>query len=292
MNREGDAEVIRGLLRPEDRRRAAAAQSKARTARSTRAGGVDADRDDAACEQADASERHAGHQSERTPASVAGDSATPARAEFSEALARRLAAHRTLALQVVLSRNTAVALAALAHSLAQRVLGDEFCRTGTALQITAQAQSHVLTSAADDLKTSPAWLAWQTARDGWIERLPRDRSAWFGWMLELPQADLLELLAFCASATVNAMPSNGAALEANALSQGVDLDMADWWKPTAEGFLTHVSRAQIVHALKEAGPDLARDGVEGMKKEVLVNTALTRLAGTRWLPTPLRPPPG
>lgn len=135
------------------------------------------------------------------------------------------------------------------------------------------------------------WLAAQTARDGWLERLPTDRSAWFGWMLELPQADLLELFAFCASATVNALPSTGTASEANALAQAVDLDMADWWKPTAEAFLNHVSKAQIVQALKEAGPDLACDGVESMKKDVLVNTALSRLAGTRWLPAPLRPPP-
>ena len=42
--------------------------------------------------------------------------------------------------------------------------------------------------------------------------------------------------------------------------------MAEWWEPTAEGFLSHVSKAQIVRGLKEAGPELARDGVEGMKK--------------------------
>jgi ParB family transcriptional regulator, chromosome partitioning protein len=66
--------------------------------------------------------------------------------------------------------------------------------------------------------------------------------------------------------------------------------MADWWEPTGEGFLNHVSKAQIVRALREAGPDLVRDGVEGMKKGVLVSTAAGRLHGTRWLPAMLRPP--
>jgi hypothetical protein len=42
--------------------------------------------------------------------------------------------------------------------------------------------------------------------------------------------------------------------------------------------------------LKEAAPDLARDGVESMKKDALVNTAAGRLRGTRWLPAALRPP--
>jgi hypothetical protein len=135
------------------------------------------------------------------------------------------------------------------------------------LQVTAQPQRHALTSAADDLKTSPAWLAAQTTRDEWPERLPADRSAWLGWMLELPQPDLLELVAFCASTTVNALPSIGKAAEANELARAIDLDMGtDWWKPTLEGFLNHVSKAQIAEALRETGRDLARDGVERMKK--------------------------
>jgi ParB family chromosome partitioning protein len=46
--------------------------------------------------------------------------------------------------------------------------------------------------------------------------------------------------------------------------------MADWWEPTAEGYLNHVPKAQIVAALKEAGPDLAGGGVEAMKKDALV----------------------
>ena len=56
--------------------------------------------------------------------------------------------------------------------------------------------------------------------------------------------------------------------------------------------LSHVPKAQVIEALKEAGPDLAGGGVEAMKKEALVTTASSRLAGTRWLPEPLRRSPG
>ena len=86
------------------------------------------------------------------------------------------------------------------------------------------------------------------------------------------------------------MPSVYAAHDSGAIAQPVGLEMADWWEPTADGFLNHVSKAQIVQALKEAGADLARDGVESMKKDVLVNTAAGRLRGTRWLPALLRRP--
>lgn len=64
--------------------------------------------------------------------------------------------------------------------------------------------------------------------------------------------------------------------------------MTQWWQPTADGFLAHVSKAQIVQALKEAGPDLADHGAGAMKKDALVATAVSRLVGTGWLPEPLR----
>lgn len=87
------------------------------------------------------------------------------------------------------------------------------------------------------------------------------------------------------------MPSIGAASDANALAKAVGLDMADWWEPTAQGYLNHVPKAQIVQALKEARPDLADDGVGAMKKDVLVVKAASRLAGKQWLPAMLLPRP-
>lgn len=63
--------------------------------------------------------------------------------------------------------------------------------------------------------------------------------------------------------------------------------MVEWLEPMAKSYLHHVTKARIVQALKEAGPDLVCD-VNGLKKEALATTAAARLAGTRWLPEPLR----
>ena len=267
VNREGDAEVIRGLVREADRKALASAQKEA--GRST--GGAADHLPDASASGATVVER-------RAP-------------DCSESLAKRLAAHRTLALQVMLSRNTAVALASLAHVFVQRVFGDEYRRAGSALQITLQLPAHALHSVADDLKESAAWQTVEAAKLLWKERLPEQPSTWFAWLIALPQAELLDLLALCAALTLNALPTAGAANDANALAEAVGLDMADWWEPTAQGYLNHVPKAQIVQALKEAGPDLADDGVGAMKKDVLVVKAASRLAGKRWLPAPLRRPP-
>ena len=53
-----------------------------------------------------------------------------------------------------------------------------------------------------------------------------------------------------------------------------------------------VGQVEDLAALKEAGPELAGGGVEAMKKDALVSAAASRLAGTRWLPEPLRRSPG
>ena len=261
ISREGDAEIIRGLVREADR--------KARTA------GRKAQRP--------------GSASEQTAAEALASHVNRAKPEHSESLTRRLAAHRTAALQVLVSKNPQVALAALAMPFVTRLFGDQRGYVTTALQVVPSLPAHALLSAADDLKASRAWQALEAAKATWRARLPQQRGAWFSWLTELPPAELSELLALCAALTLSAMSSQGDARELHIISAAVGLDMADWWEPTAAGFLSHVSKAQIVQALKEAGTDPSEDGVGDMKKDVLVVKAASRLAGKRWLPAGLRP---
>ena len=268
VGREGDPEVIRGLLRDADRK--AWATSQKGTLRAGAASAV------------------------KPPGDPARPGALVAHgvAKCSDSLLRRLAAHRTVALQVMLSRRSDVALAALVHVFVQRVFGDGYRRAGSALQITPQLSQHALQAVADDLKQSTAWQALEAARLAWNERLPANGAEWFGWLVALPQAELLDLLALCSASTLSALPNSGVASDANALAKAVGLDMADWWEPTALGFLNHVSKAQIVDALKEAGAELAPGEIGVLKKDALVVKAASQLAGKRWLPLPLRRPPG
>lgn len=271
VGREGDVEVMRGLVRGEDRKAVAAgARSTGRVDRSAH-GGTDSD--------------HLGSPS---------SSAAPERRPLgcSEALAKRLAAHRTMALQAMLAQNTAVALASVVHVFVLRTFGADYPREASALQVSPQLSAYALEAVADDLKTSRAWQAVQQAKEAWQARLPEHQGEWFGWLIGLPQSELIDLLALCSALTLNALPGTAAAASANALAAALDLDMADWWVPTPEGYLSHVPKAQIVAALKEAGSDLAGGGVEAMKKDALVTAAASRLAGKRWLPEPLRQSPG
>jgi ParB family chromosome partitioning protein len=64
--------------------------------------------------------------------------------------------------------------------------------------------------------------------------------------------------------------------------------MRQWWEPTPEAFLNHVSKAQIAQALKEGGAGSEASAGAGMKKAELATLAATKLAGKGWLPEPLK----
>jgi ParB family chromosome partitioning protein len=104
ISRGGDVAIIRGLLREADRKALTASQRKARK------GAVGSTEVEATDPQID----------EAAPTRVTG--------ELSEALTRRLAAHRTAALQAELVGNVQVALAALANTLLCRATGQP-CRS-------------------------------------------------------------------------------------------------------------------------------------------------------------------
>jgi ParB family chromosome partitioning protein len=104
---------------------------------------------------------------------------------------------------------------------------------------------------------------------------------------------LLALLAYCAARTIDAVQrswerSSQAAHHADALALVVGLDMAEWWAPTRESYLAHVSKAHILEAVREGVSEKDADGLDGLKKDVMVEHAERLLEGRRWLPAVLR----
>lgn len=259
VGRDGSTEIIRGLMRAEDR------QSTKADAWSRPAG-----------KQAAAA---GGHE----PATT--DSAE-ARASFSETLLRRLAAHRTAALQAVLARDAHAPLVALTHALALQVFERFGLEARSALQITARPPRHELLRAADDLPAGRAWAYLEARRAVWLERLPQAESEWLDWLAALPQPELLGLLGLSAASL--ALVPTGPASAAGGLERLAGLDMREWWEPTPEAFLNHVSKAQIAQALKEGGAASEASATSAMKKGELATLAATKLAGKGWLPEPLK----
>lgn len=259
VGRDGSSEWVRGLVRPGDRR------NDGGGARSSGERG----RADAAMDVS-------------MPAAEPSDSGRG----FSETLLRRLAAHRTAALQAVVAQDTGTALVALTHALTLQVFERNGCEARSALQISARPPRHELLRAADDLPAARAWQTLEARRVAWLERLPQAETEWLDWLAELPQTELNDLLGLC-SASLTLVPV-GPVSAARTLERLSGLDMRTWWESTPESYLKHVSKAQIVEAMKEGGAGVEASSAQGMKKDELASFAAVRLAGSGWLPEPLR----
>lgn len=212
--------------------------------------------------------------------------AQPTAPGISEKLARRLSAHRTAALQAEVARHPQVALVAVVHRLALRVVVDGYRSDDSPINISASPQDG-LDTFAPDVAQSPALIGLREVRQAWAARLPSDPDALFAELLALPQQELLSLLAVCVAATVGAVTPREDTLPATALAQAVGLDMHPWWTPTAEGYFAHVSKAKAIEAVQVFAPEHAAR-LAKLKKNDLASEAERLAVGTGWLPAMLR----
>jgi ParB family chromosome partitioning protein len=77
---------------------------------------------------------------------------------------------------------------------------------------------------------------------------------------------------------------------ADTLARAVNLDIAAGWSPTVGNYLGRVPKARILEAVHEAKGEAAAQLIDHLKKPDMAKEAERLLAGTRWLPEPLRTP--
>ena len=208
--------------------------------------------------------------------------AEPAKLGISEKLAKRLSAHRTAALQAEVARHPQVALVAVVHRLALRVVVDAHRLEGSPVNISASPQDG-LGLHAPDIAESPAAIGMAEVRQAWADRLPKDPETLFADLLVYPQQELLSLLAVCVDSTVSAVTTRESDTPAVLLAQAVELDMHDWWTPTAAGYFAHVSKVKALEAVQVFAPEQV-NRLTKLKKAEIASEAEQLAAGTAWLP--------
>jgi ParB family transcriptional regulator, chromosome partitioning protein len=78
---------------------------------------------------------------------------------------------------------------------------------------------------------------------------------------------------------------------ADRIAEVLDLDMvAAGWIPTVENYLGRVTKARILGAVREARGERAARLIDHLKKTEMAEKAQELLAGSGWLPEPLRTP--
>jgi ParB family chromosome partitioning protein len=247
IGHDGKACIERGLIRPEDMPKRGA---KSKPPRDAEAG-----------------------------ASESGDNL-----RLSAALTETLSAERSAALSAELLARPDIALAAVVHGFASRVLLDDR-GVVTSLQIAASPQS------LHRIEGSKAFARVEEVRAAWGQQLPRTSEALWEWCLRQDQAVLLDLLAFCAATTVDAVQeksSRDAARLAHVaqLASALSLDMKAWFAPTAANYFSRIAKDQILHALRDAKGTPPAPAWEKLKKADLAALAERETAG--WLPELLR----
>ena len=209
---------------------------------------------------------------------------------LSDRLVEDLTAHRTAALRTMLAGNADVALAAVVHALALPLFyghAGEGC-------LDIRLVSDGLERGAEGIEDSPAAKALGGRHEAWLRALPQEVEGFWDWLLAQDTATQLDLLAYCAGCSVNAVKKAQERADAerfvhaDQLAAALALDMTQWWQPTGASYLSRVSKAKVLEAVSEGVTKGAAENLAKLKKDALVTHAEERLAGTGWLPAVLR----
>lgn len=224
------------------------------------------------------------HKTER-----AEEAAQPA-FKMPAAFEQELSAQKTAAIRAELAYNPTVALATVVHALLLS-LYSYGGREQTALEITL---SNV--GPESSIKDAAEVKAIQTMNIIAAEmksKLPENPADLWSYCMACNQQELLNLLAFAASQSLNAiqLPHSSRLRQRNhadRIAEALQMNMEDWFVPTAANYFSRISKAGIEAALTEVkGADFA-EGVSGMKKADAAAYAERQTRGTGWLPKEVR----
>jgi ParB family transcriptional regulator, chromosome partitioning protein len=207
-----------------------------------------------------------------------------------ERLMTELTAHRTLALRHAVGQDPGVAFHAVLHALSLKV----FYRYAIDTCLELDLKSVGFAAQAPGLNDTALAHAMEDRHQAWIAALPKEPADLWDALAEFDGDSQSALLAHCVSLSVNAVYEvynrrPRALTHADRLARAVDLDMvAAGWTPTVETYLGRVTKARILNAVREARGDRAAQLIDHLKKTEMAEKAQELLAGSGWLPEPLR----
>jgi ParB family chromosome partitioning protein len=211
-------------------------------------------------------------------------------AALPEKLIADLTTFRTLALRDALANDPDTALLALLHTLSLKLLYS-YGAPMTCVEI--QAHGLLPNTLKDARQTKPA-KAIEARTNAWKQALPREARDLWDFLVSLGQEDRRALLAQLVSMTVNAVieprnPGRDRIRHADQLAEMLALDLGEaGFTPTAENYFGRVTKAEILNAVTEARGEETSSLLADLKKKEMAIEAERLVAGTGWLPAPLR----
>ena len=207
-------------------------------------------------------------------------------------LMAELTAHRTLALRQALGEHPDVAFLAALHALCLKV----FYRYALDSCLELDIKSVSFGTQAPGLNDSASARALGERHQAWTAALPKEPAELWDALQGFDHDSRQALFAHCVGLSVNAVHESWnrrprALVHADRLAQALDLDMvAAGWTPTVDTYLGRVTKGRIVQGVREAKGERAAQLIEPLKKGEMAEKAQVLLAGSGWLPEPLRTP--
>lgn len=208
--------------------------------------------------------------------------ATPKPAELSETLRRQLSVHRSEAARVRIAEDPTLALCLLLSELLSGYHLD-YRQTGVGISYKHGGVATQGGTEIDESLTKRMNVAFGLAKGARKLKLTD--------LLAMSEDARMRLLAvLVASSFDGASGSDHGHDGVTDLHQLLGFDMADHWTPTTDNFLGRLPGALVTEAVTEAKGKDAAATLAGLKKDERTATAAKLLAGTGWLPKPLRGP--
>lgn len=217
-------------------------------------------------------------------------------------LVTELTTHRTLALRDAVARSPQVAFAAVLHAL---VLDAFYSYSASESCVQLSVRGGSLGVHAPGLNDSVVARAIDERHKVWSDRLPDAPSELWATLGAFDADEQAALFAHCVSFGINAVfePANrynesrvsaravsGRIEHSHVLARAANLDMAADWNATVDNYLGRVTKPRILAAVEEAKGAAAASRLSGLKKPEMAQAAEDLLAGSGWLPEPLRTP--
>ncbi len=214
-------------------------------------------------------------------------------APLSERLVLDLTAHRTAGLRDALAQDATLSLTVVVQAMALQAF---YPGHGLSSPLQLRLGFMGLERFAPGIDDSPAMRQINARGAAWTKRLPSRADDLWSALVEMPGSELVDLMAHCASAAINAVrdPHDrryGAWAQAEVLATALGLDMTTTWTATAGSYFSRVSKARMLEAVEEAVGKAEAERIVGFKKAEMAEAAELLVAGKRWLPPLLRTVP-
>lgn len=210
---------------------------------------------------------------------------------LSDRLVAELTAHRTLALREKLAEDPDTAFLALTHTLVLKTFY-RFAGSDTCLEI--EIRSAGLASHAPEIGETDLAQRMDQRQARWAAMLPQNPGDLWTSLVGFDPDSLAQLFAWCVASSLNAveMPHVRRTRElahSNMLASHVALDMTRAWKATEKSYFSKVTKSQILATVREVKGEATAQMIDHLKKADMAVEAERLVAGSNWLPAPLRP---